>query len=412
MRFGRSRMRTLSTLCGIWLISVGFVGFTAAQQPFVPPTGEMLLAGAPGASPGDLSKDVESPLSDGISAKTVFDVLSNVQADERSSRGPRDIALFKALSPSVVLISTTKEMGSGSVISDGLILTSAHVVGDASVVGVLYKPDAVSNPVDTSMITARVVKLDKVRDLALLRPSLISSVAKPIDLGDIKDIQIGADVHAIGHPKGQEWSYTTGIISQIRNDYSWLGYRANVIQTQTPINPGNSGGPLLTDDGKLIGVNAFLIPGSQGLNFAVSVTDVRSFLAAPNIVAAFPEVPPKQVKTVKECSPKTLFEGRNKDNNANIRTISLKCDEFPDLVFLLPDDKASPMMALMDSKRRNKSDVYIFDYTRKGKWQISYWDVDFDDTFALKGIHNNGEIEPVRYEKRCPGKAGKNFSCL
>jgi S1-C subfamily serine protease len=92
------------------------------------------------------------------------------------------------------------------------------------------RPDAVSNPVDTSMIAARVIKLDKVRDLALLKPTSISSAAKPIELGDIKDIQIGADVHAIGHPKGQEWSYTTGIISQIRNDFSWLEYRANAIQ--------------------------------------------------------------------------------------------------------------------------------------------------------------------------------------
>jgi hypothetical protein len=99
----------LSTLCGSWLISLGYVTYTAAQQPFVLPTGEMLIAGAPAASASDLSMDVESPLSYGISEKNVFDVLSHVQANERSSRGPRDIALFKALSPSVVLISTTKE---------------------------------------------------------------------------------------------------------------------------------------------------------------------------------------------------------------------------------------------------------------------------------------------------------------
>lgn len=222
-------MRMLSTVFGSCLISLGFVGFTAAQQAFVPPTGEMLIAGVPGASPSDLSMNVELPFSDGISEKDVFDVLSYVQPNERSSRGPRDIALFKALSPSVVLIRTPKELGSGSVIANGFILTSSHVVGDASVVGVLYKPDAVSNPVETSMITARVIKIDQVRDLALLQPTSISSAAKPIELGDAKDIQIGADVHAIGHPLGYDWSYTSGIISQILNDYSWLEYRADVI---------------------------------------------------------------------------------------------------------------------------------------------------------------------------------------
>jgi hypothetical protein len=64
----------------------------------------------------------------------------------------------------------------------------------------------------------------------------------------------------------------------------------------------------------------------------------------------------------------------------------LKCDTFADLVIYLPDDKTSPMMALMDTKRRKKADVYILDSTRTGR-QISYWDVDFDDTFPLKGIH-------------------------
>jgi S1-C subfamily serine protease len=32
---------------------------------------------------------------------------------------------------------------------------------------------------------------------------------------------VGADVHAIGHPTGEAWTYTTGIVSQIRPDYEW-----------------------------------------------------------------------------------------------------------------------------------------------------------------------------------------------
>jgi S1-C subfamily serine protease len=85
---------------------------------------------------------------------------------------------------------------------------------------------------------------------------------KPIDLADEKDIAVGADVNAIGHPENLRWSYTKGIISQIRNGFAWsdeskIKHHADVIQTQTPINPGNSGGPVLSDDGKLIGVNTF-----------------------------------------------------------------------------------------------------------------------------------------------------------
>jgi hypothetical protein len=265
------------------------------------------------------------------------------------------------------------------------------------------------------MIAARVIKVDQTRDLALVKPTSIPLNTKPVELGDVSDLQIGADVHAIGHPKGDLWSYTRGIISQIRRDFSWAGdsieHRANVIQTQTPINPGNSGGPLLSDDGRMIGVNSFQDPKAQGLNFAVSVLDVRTFLAAPSSTIVSTKTP-QQKNAERQCAPKTLFEGRNKNNTASIRRISLKCDNIADLVFVLPDDKNEPMMALMDTKRRGKPDVYIFDPTRTANWQVSYWDVDFDDTFPLKGIHANGDIKPVRFEKRCPGRAGTDFRCL
>ena len=58
----------------------------------------------------------------------------------------------------------------------------------------------------------------------------------------MSEAQVGADVHAIGHPQGQTWTYTKGLISQVRPDYQWGPHKADVIQTQTPINPGNSGG--------------------------------------------------------------------------------------------------------------------------------------------------------------------------
>src|SRR5262249_1939909 len=90
-------------------------------------------------------------------------------------------------------------------------------------------------------------------------------------------------VAAIGHPEGQSWTYTKGIVSQIRPDFAWStgqgeSHRATVIQTQTPINPGNSGGPLLSDDGRIVGINSFRATEGEGLNFAVSAKDISAFL--------------------------------------------------------------------------------------------------------------------------------------
>ena len=63
-----------------------------------------------------------------------------------------------------------------------------------------------------------------------------------LKMGDNKNIEIGADVHAIGHPKGFIWTYTRGSISQVRPKHKWTigsqAYKATVVQTHTPINPG------------------------------------------------------------------------------------------------------------------------------------------------------------------------------
>jgi S1-C subfamily serine protease len=371
----------------------------------------MPTPGIPGTSPSVLSAkpETEALISDGISQKRIDAVLGRLPAAERRSRGSHDVAIFREISPSVVLVATNDGLGSGSIVEDGSILTNWHVVRGYNQVGIFYKPTRTgAQPLSADMVLATVVKFDQVRDLALLRPfSLPSSFTKPIALADPNDIQVGADVHAIGHPRGEEWSYTKGIISQIRDNYVWrtedgVEHRANVIQTQTPINPGNSGGPLLSDDGKLIGVNSFKATG-EALNFAVSVSDVRAFLAASsNVVANRPE----------KCTSKVVFEGRNQTDDAFIRQVSLNCDNFPDLIFVLPDDKKLAMLALFDTKRRKKPDGIVFDPSRSANWKFSFWDANFDDTFPLQGIHKNGELKPVRYVKRCKRKAAKNFRCL
>src|ERR1035437_6920554 len=49
----------------------------------------------------------------------------------------------------------------------------------------------------------------------------------------------------------------------------------HVTQSDAAVNPGNSGGPLLNSRGEVIGVNTAIIPGAQGICFAVAADLVR-----------------------------------------------------------------------------------------------------------------------------------------
>ena len=192
------------------------------------------------------------------------------------TRGPQDITLFREDAPSVVLIRTNDFFGSGSLLQDNLILTNFHVVDHNREVTVVFKPaDPSGRPTADEVVKADVVKIDVQRDLALVHPrSLPNRTVRPLQIS-LKGVEVGEDVAAIGHPEDLEWTFTKGIVSSVRHDFEWPSglaapHRATVIQTQTPINPGNSGGPLLSGDGKIVGVNSFIRKRRRGFELCCS----------------------------------------------------------------------------------------------------------------------------------------------
>jgi hypothetical protein len=192
-------MRTPRILVSASLIVFLSIGSSVAQEAFVPKLEAMPLPGIAGATPNVLSMGAISQLlPDGISPKKAEAVLSRIPATERRTRGVHDVALFRNISPSVVLVVTNEGIGSGSVISGGLILTNWHEVEDYKQVGVIFKPSFPgAQPSSANMIAADVIRVDQVRDLALLRPVSFTptDTRKPIELADAKDISVGADVH-------------------------------------------------------------------------------------------------------------------------------------------------------------------------------------------------------------------------
>ena len=68
-------------------------------------------------------------------------------------------------------------------------------------------------------------------------------------MGDSERLQVGERVLAFGHPWGLEQTVSSGIVSAIsaKGDPGF-------IQIDFPIYPGSSGGPLVSMEGKVIGI--------------------------------------------------------------------------------------------------------------------------------------------------------------
>jgi S1-C subfamily serine protease len=313
------------------------------------------------------------------------------------TRSAKDAEIYRTLSPSVVEVRTKDGLGSGSLVStSGEIITNWHVVNGSSLVAVVFKPAIEGmKPRSDDMKLGRVVKYDQVADLALIKVMEIPTGRTPIRLGDSSEIVVGADVRAIGHPRGNEWSYTKGIISQYRRGFEWayadnIQHKADVIQTQTPINPGNSGGPLISESGTLIGVNSGKGEG-EGLNFAVSVDNVRKFLVEP---AKQPM--PQSSKSL--CESKEMSRFRNQENNAAVISYDLNCSGKANANYIVPDRKTDAILLTLDRNGDGKPDVVFFDFQRRGKWDLSFWDAKFEGRWTLVGYHDDGSLKPTRFE--------------
>jgi serine protease Do len=196
-----------------------------------------------------------------VATRTVSEDEGDDDPDAEAFDDGFDAAISPVPGGSTAVPRLTRSQASGFVIgSDGYILTSAHAVSGSG--------EATVRLADNRLFSAKVVGLDKLSDVALLK---IAAVGLPVaTIGDPAQLAVGDWVVAVGAPFGLERSVTAGIVSAMPRYLPEVG-GVPFIQTDVAINRGSSGGPLFNLRGEVVGINAMII-SQTGSYLGVSFT--------------------------------------------------------------------------------------------------------------------------------------------
>lgn len=176
--------------------------------------------------------------------------------------------------------------GSGFSISpDGWVLTNYHVIETEEKLEVYFTSGR--------MYRADVAGIDPHGDVALLKLRDAKDVPY-LELGDSDAVRPGDRVIALGDPfligsqnlflhnvpPDYEPSASMGVVSAV---HRYSDSYSDAIQVDVAVNRGNSGGPLLSLDGKVLGINGkietrFALGINTGVGYAVPANQIRRFL--------------------------------------------------------------------------------------------------------------------------------------
>jgi TPR repeat protein len=230
-----------------------------------------LLAGAQG------DKDAKKML--GLSDA----ILTKAQRAEAKRRAdafvPRPTPEPPLDKPPIELSKEPRPIGSGSgffITENGYLITNEHVAAVGARVRVRS---------GDRELPARVVKTDRVNDLALLKTE---GTFAPLPIISSRTVKLGATVATVGFPnvllQGILPKFSKGEIASLAG----ASDSPREFQMSVPIQPGNSGGALVDARGNVVGVvvsqlskqMAFKTSGflSENVNYAVKSSFLLSFL--------------------------------------------------------------------------------------------------------------------------------------
>ena len=301
--------------------------------------------------------------------------------------------IYKNYSKSVFYLYNpdVKAMGTGFLVDDsGLVMSNWHVADKATNMYVWTLPEGGDKSAKflfekQEYFMGIVVATNKKKDLALIKVGGLPKSIKSVNLGSDDQIEVGDRVYAIGHPISYPWTFSSGMVSQVRKNLEWdyddsFTHSANVIQMETPISSGNSGGPLFSSEGKVVGVNTWGSSEGQNLNFAVAIDQVKQFIKDNPYIA---KVNPLNA-AMKKKFPKAITQDYN--NNGTI-----------DTWYIDTDNNGKVDRALIDDNEDGKVEAVLFDENENEVWESTKVDKDQDGTtdYILFDKDEDGKNELV-----------------
>lgn len=205
-------------------------------------------------------------------AVVTLNVQSLIEVPIQQAARPQLEHIFGKHLPDLKETKLHRSSGSGVILDTrGYVVTNHHVIAKAKKVFV--------NLNDGRSAEATLVGTDPDTDLAVLKIEL-DNLPK-IKMANMKNLNIGDVVLAIGFPFRIGQTVTQGIISATgRNQVSQNTYE-NFIQTDAAINPGNSGGALVNSKGEIIGINSLIYTETgnfAGIGFAIPIDLVNNVM--------------------------------------------------------------------------------------------------------------------------------------
>ncbi len=185
--------------------------------------------------------------------------------------------------------------GSGFFVSkDGHAITNYHVIEGCDISKLSFKG---------SQTQVKVLAVDKVNDIAILKSNAKPDVIFPVSNEDVSLLE---DVIVAGFPLGKQISSAIKTHKGVVTALAGAGDNYSFFQTDATINQGNSGGPIINQKGNVVGiaVATWVEEGVQGVHFGIKSSTLKTFASANGLSFASPNFRDQSNKALGELITK------------------------------------------------------------------------------------------------------------